>query len=110
MVLGDRKITDCIVFFGYFCSVFVFWFLKYQSRDRCRFFKISDIGSVFRLTDPCLICMCVCIPFSDYILVAGGPGWGYFNNNNTVHFHAGISQGMCILIVVSVILSVCFWY
>jgi len=44
---GDKKITDCIGFFGYFWSVFgIFRFLKYRSRYRCRFLKISDIGSV----------------------------------------------------------------
>jgi len=50
VVSVDRTITDCIGFFGYFWSVRYFPVLKY--RGRCRFLKISDVGSVILVNRP----------------------------------------------------------
>ena len=51
--LMNTEIADII---GFFPLVFrYFRFVEYRRRFRCQFVQISDIGSVFRLTDPWLV-------------------------------------------------------
>ena len=59
IVLGGR--TEKIGIFGiYFSVVGIFMYPEYRRRYQYRYFKISDIGSVFQYTDPRLIYITTC--------------------------------------------------
>ena len=62
MVSGDRKITDCIGIFRLFLvGIHFFGFKDTEVNIGVGFFKTLDIGSVFWLTDSCLLYGSVCV-------------------------------------------------